>query len=87
MLAAVVGVRIGVERLALPAWWRIGGISLPAANGALVGGGMIVGLAVFFAGAALFAKEELRELLALIHQRRARGERPAAASMESDPDS
>jgi hypothetical protein len=54
---------------------------------------LIVGLAVFFTGAALFAKEELRELLALIHQRRARdagGSGPPDASapvLESDPDS
>jgi putative peptidoglycan lipid II flippase len=90
MLLAVVGVRIGVERLALPAWWRVAGVTLPAANGVLVGGGMIVGLAVFFGCAGLFAKEELRELLALIHQRRARdgaGPGGAPAPMESDPDS
>ena len=90
MLAAVVGVRIGIEQLALPTWWNVCGIALPAANGALVGGGMIVGLAVFFACAAVFAKEELRELLALIHQRRARSAAPpnaTASVLEKDPDS
>jgi hypothetical protein len=56
----------------MPDWWRVAGISLPARSAAIVGGGMAIGLGVFFAAARLFAKRELGELAALIRGRAAR---------------
>jgi putative peptidoglycan lipid II flippase len=72
MLAAVAAFRFGIERVDLPSWWRLGALALPARSAALVGGGIAIGLAVFFASARLFARRELGELTDLIRGRASR---------------
>jgi len=80
MLAGVLLFRFGIERLELPRWEKVLGMSLPLRNAVIVGGGIAIGLALFFGSARWVCRAELDELLRLLRQRRARRSEPPAAA-------
>jgi putative peptidoglycan lipid II flippase len=80
MFGAVVLVRLGVEHCEVARWTRHLGVALPLRSAVIVGGGIAVGLAVFFGVARLVARAELGELMRLLRQRRTR----RSPALESD---
>ena len=81
MGGAVAAWRWFAAGLGLPHTTRIAGVPLPAQQLAVAGGGIAIGLAVFFLAGRFIARAELAELWSMVRTRRSRHESTATRTM------